>query len=177
MWMRVRRFTGLNDDGHCIWEIVLHAAYWRREVAHALSGGVIARLVEAGGVGGAGGAGSAGGAGGVGGRGPVNWPALPGDGGIPGVRDEAHWQADRQLLDEAEAALIAALDGFDVQRWSEPPPPEIRPEDEVAAEDAGGDGDEENWSLGQYAIGLIAHDAYHIGQAVMLKKAARLGLK
>ncbi|MFA9476865.1 DinB family protein [Phycisphaerales bacterium AB-hyl4] len=117
----------LNKHGHSIWEIVLHAAFWRCEVAHALSHGKIDRLARA----------------------PENWPALP------QRPNEDAWRADRKLLDESERALQVALDGFAVSDWS-------------AAPEAGGD-----WSLGQLAIGLIAHDAYHIGQVALLKKAAQ----
>jgi hypothetical protein len=117
----------LDKHGHSIWEIVLHAAFWRREVAHALARGQIERLT----------------------REPENWPSLP------ERSDEAAWRADRKLLDESERALLAALDGFPVSDWSAPPKD-------------GGD-----WSLGQLAIGLVAHDAYHIGQVVLLKKAAQ----
>lgn len=117
----------LNKHGHSIWEIVLHAAFWRREVAHALSKGKIDRMA----------------------RGPEDWPSLP------PRPDEDAWRADRELLDESERALRVALDGFAASDWSAPPK-------------EGGD-----WSLGQLAIGLIAHDAYHLGQVVLLKKAAR----
>lgn len=116
-----------GKHGHSIWEIVLHAAFWRREVAHALSKGEIDRMARI----------------------PEDWPSLPQH------RDEAAWRADRELLDESERALLVALDGFAVSDWS-------------ASPKEGGD-----WSLGQLAIGLIAHDAYHIGQVVLLKKAAQ----
>jgi len=117
----------MNKNGHSIWEIVLHAAFWRHEVAHALSKGQIDKLT----------------------RGPENWPSLP------DRPNEAAWRADREMLDESERALLLALDGFAVPEWS------ARPKE-------GGD-----WSLGQLAIGLIAHDAYHIGQVALLKKAAQ----
>lgn len=117
--------------GRCIWEIALHAAYWRHEVAHALTGGDLERL----------------------GRGPENWPALP------GTLDESTWKADRELLVASESAMIAAVGALDADRWADLPR-------------GGGE-----WTLGQLAIGLIAHDAYHVGQVALLKKAARFSGK
>ena len=116
----------IHADGHSIWEISLHAAYWRHEVAHAVSCGVVPRLP----------------------RGPEDWPSVPND---PG---DSAWADDRRLLGASEEALRAALDDFPHDEWERLP-------------EGGGD-----WTLGQLAIGLIAHDAYHIGQVVMLKKAA-----
>lgn len=121
----------LDEAGHCIWEIVLHAAYWRHEIACALTAGDLARMS----------------------RGPENWPALPDS------ANESSWKTDQQLLAASESALLAALDAFDVDRWTELPK-------------GGGD-----WTLGQLAVGLIAHDAYHVGQVILLKKAARLSEK
>ena len=121
----------LRDEGRCIWEIVLHAAYWRHEVAHAVTGGGIALLA----------------------RGPENWPALP------KLTNESTWKADREVLAVSESALLAALDTLDVDRWT-------------AVPNGGGD-----WTLGQLATGLIAHDAYHVGQVILLKKAARISSK
>lgn len=118
----------LHDGGRCIWEIALHAAYWRREVAHALTDGDLSRMQ----------------------RGPENWPALP------ETADEAAWRADRDELEASEKAFLEALDRFDIERWQNKPK-------------AGGD-----WTLGQLAIGLLAHDAYHVGQVVLLKKACQL---
>lgn len=122
----------LRSGGRCIWEILLHAAFWRREVAHALTAGAWARLVD---------------------RGPENWPDLP------ARADETTWQADRQLLREAETALIEALDGLDLNRWSELP--------------VGSDDHHATWTRGQLALGLLAHDAYHIGQVMLLKQSVR----
>ena len=34
----------LDDDGHCIWEIVLHAAYWRRTAVQGFRGPAPLRL-------------------------------------------------------------------------------------------------------------------------------------
>lgn len=121
----------LDDTGHCIWEITLHAAYWRREVAHALTNGDLSRMD----------------------RGPENWPA------VPDTTNLAAWSADRDVLRASEEAFIQAMDLFDLERWTNTPT-------------TGGD-----WTLGQLAIGLLSHDAYHIGQVVLLKKAWRLASK
>ena len=116
-----------KHTSHSIWQIILHAAYWRREVAHVLSSGAINRFP----------------------RGPENWPSLP------ATLDAATWDADRQLLCDAEQAFLDALSAFNIDQWSDTPP-------------TGGE-----WSLGQLALGLVAHDAYHIGQVALLKKLAR----
>lgn len=118
----------LHDGGRCIWEITLHAAYWRREVAHALTDGDLSRMQ----------------------RGPENWPALP------KAANDAAWRADRDELEASEWAFHEALDRFDIKRWRSKPK-------------TGGD-----WTLGQLAIGLLAHDAYHVGQIVLLKKVCQL---
>jgi len=116
-----------TNAGRTIWEIVLHAAYWRHEVAHALSSGAIDRFS----------------------RGPENWPTLP------DTLDAQAWDSDLQLLRESEQAVLDAFRTFEAERWSDPPV-------------GGGD-----WTVGQLALGLVAHDAYHIGQVALLKKIAR----
>ena len=84
---------------HCIWEIVLHTAYWKYAVRRRLTGGEQGAFP----------------------RGPSNWPALP------AVLDERHWRADVRLLKEehrrlrrAVAALSPALLGRRVgrKRWT-----------------------------------------------------------
>ena len=118
----------LDEAGRSIWEIVLHAAYWRWEVARAVSGATLPRFP----------------------RGPENWPSVP-------VRaDEEAWRTDRALLEGSEEALVRALDDFTLEGWSRTPP-------------GGG-----QWTVGQLMAGLMAHDAYHVGQVIVLKKAASL---
>lgn len=82
-------------------------------------------------------------------RGPENWPALP------DTTDQAAWDADRNELRASGEAFVKALDRFDLDRWTNKPV-------------TNGD-----WTLGQLAVGLLAHDAYHVGQVVLLKKFAR----
>jgi uncharacterized damage-inducible protein DinB len=73
---------------HNIWELVLHAAYWKYAVRRRLVGS------------------------GIGGfpRSPSNWPA------IPTRPDAAQWRADVRLLGRTHNALLEAVEGFPVRR-------------------------------------------------------------
>lgn len=69
---------------HCIWEIVLHTAYWKYVVRRRLTGGEQGRFPRSG----------------------SNWPTLP------EALDEPHWRADVRLLKDEHRKLrrsVAAL--------------------------------------------------------------------
>ncbi len=84
----------------CIWELLLHIAYWKYAVRRRLEGGTAPRFP----------------------RSPANFPALP------ARPDQAAWDADRELLRvehqrllDVAAAIPAAKYGRRVQsgkRWS-----------------------------------------------------------
>ena len=69
-----------GPDRHSIWELALHAAYWkyavRRRLDHSVPRGAFPRS-------------------------PANWPHMP------DVRDERTWKADRALLRDEHEALVA----------------------------------------------------------------------
>ncbi len=69
---------------HCVWEIVLHTAYWKYAVRRRLTGGTTGGFPREG----------------------TNWPALP------STLDQRHWRADVRLLKEEHRKLrrmVAAL--------------------------------------------------------------------
>jgi len=77
---------------HCIWEIVLHCAYWKYAVRRRLTGeGARGSFV----------------------RRPSNWPRLPEH------ADAAAWKADLALLDETHRLLRAAVAAFPERRLGE----------------------------------------------------------
>ena len=79
-------------DRHCIWDLVLHAAYWKYAVRCRVTG-----TRPAGGFP----------------RTPANWPALP-------DRPTAiAWRADVRLLKAEHAALRAAVAALPARRMSE----------------------------------------------------------
>jgi hypothetical protein len=70
---------------HCIWELALHCAYWKRVARRRMSGGPVEKFP----------------------RSPSDWPR------VPEKPDEAAWRADLELLDEEHRQLratVAALD-------------------------------------------------------------------
>lgn len=79
---------------HCIWDLVLHTAYWkyatRRLLTHARKGAFP--------------------------REGSNWPRLP------RVRDEAAWRKDVALLVEEHRRLIEAVAAFPAHRLDRRPP-------------------------------------------------------
>ena len=78
----------------CIWELVLHIAYWRHAVVrHFLHG---APHVFP--------------------RSPSNWPRLP------ACPDEAAWRADRNLLAASERAIADAVRELDARELSQVSP-------------------------------------------------------
>jgi len=77
---------------HCIWEIVLHCAYYKYVQARVLTGRHGRGLFP---------------------RKPSNWPALPRAAG------EVPWREDVALMDEYHQVLREAVNGFDSQRLGE----------------------------------------------------------
>jgi uncharacterized damage-inducible protein DinB len=71
-----------NRNRHCIWELVLHIAYWKYAVRRRLAGGKVAERFP---------------------RAPSNWPA------VPERPSPAAWRADLRLLRDQHAALRAAV--------------------------------------------------------------------
>src|SRR5687767_6568004 len=78
---------------HTIWELVLHIAAWRGEVARRLETGRLADPLEG------------------------DWPEVP----PPGTAEEneANWVAAKERLATAEAALQKALQAFPAERLAE----------------------------------------------------------
>jgi hypothetical protein len=72
-----------GTQGHSIWELVLHAAFWKHTVRQRLTG-ERSRFS----------------------RSPRNWPQVPEAGGA------AEWRADVDLLKEEHGRLIAVVDAF-----------------------------------------------------------------
>lgn len=77
---------------HCIWDLVLHIAYWNYAVRRHLEPEV-ARFP----------------------RSPANWPALP------DPADARAWARDRALLSSEHAALARAIERLPAGRWSRVP--------------------------------------------------------
>jgi hypothetical protein len=82
---------------HTIWEIVVHAAYWKYAVRRRLTGEMRGSFPYKG----------------------SNWFERPApdvhQGDWPGA-----WDADRRLLDEMHRQLRSAVEGFDPRRLTEP---------------------------------------------------------
>lgn len=79
---------------HCIWELALHCAYWKRVARRRMSADPVERFP----------------------RSPSDWPRVPGE---PG---ESAWKADLALLDDEHRLLrelVAALDPADLHRPAE----------------------------------------------------------
>ena len=70
-----------GPDRHCIWELVLHAAYWKYAVRQRLAGGSRGAFP----------------------RRPSNWPA------VPERADARAWKADLALLESEHRALRIAV--------------------------------------------------------------------
>lgn len=79
---------------HCIWELTLHAAYWKYAVRRRLGGGPPGAFP----------------------RKPSNWPRLP---ERPSARA---WAADIRLLDAEHRALLAVVKAFPPGRLDERSP-------------------------------------------------------
>jgi uncharacterized damage-inducible protein DinB len=74
---------------HCIWELMLHIAYWDCAVRRRLEPDS-PRFP----------------------RSPANWP------GVPARADERAWAADRRLLAREHALLVRAVRRFDQAKWN-----------------------------------------------------------
>ena len=84
----------------CIWEHVLHAAYWKYNVAAILEKHVLG-LTEPEGFP----------------RSPANWPDLP------DRPDEKRWKQDRKLLEQMHDRLYRAAEGIKPARLHDVPSP------------------------------------------------------
>jgi uncharacterized damage-inducible protein DinB len=73
---------------HNVWELVLHAAYWKYAVRRRLIGGAMGAFP----------------------RSPSNWPM------VPARPDSEHWRADLRLLRHAHDELQEAVAAFSVRR-------------------------------------------------------------
>lgn len=82
-------------------------------------------------------------------RSPANWPA------VPRRADEALWQADRALVAEEHRRFVAAAAALDPARLTRRPPRK------------------KTWTYGELIAGILAHDAYHVGQIQLLKRLGR----
>lgn len=79
-------------------------------------------------------------------RSPANWPR------VPAVPDEAAWAADVALLKQEHDRLLEAVAAVPLGRYGEAMPSGKR------------------WTKGEMIVGIAQHDAYHVGQIVMLKR-------
>jgi len=70
---------------HCVWDYVLHCAYWKYAVRRRFEGGAAASFARA----------------------PANWPA------VPPKASTAAWRADVKLLEAEHAALRRVVAGLD----------------------------------------------------------------
>jgi uncharacterized damage-inducible protein DinB len=77
--------------GHSIWELTLHAAYWKYAVLRHFAPDIVDRFP----------------------RSPSNWPA------VPESTDEKAWTADVKLLREQHQSLVAAIQRFPAKRLDE----------------------------------------------------------
>jgi hypothetical protein len=75
-------------DRHCIWDLILHTAYWKYIVSRRLSGDRSRRFP----------------------RSPSNWPSVPQD---PTARQ---LRADVQLLEDEHARLVEAIASLEPTR-------------------------------------------------------------
>jgi hypothetical protein len=132
---------------HNIWEIVVHAAYWKYAAARRLTGGERGSFPMKG----------------------SNWFPRPVESGSSiekarkarlrslDLNRASAWQADRDLLDDMHDALRAAVVALSAQDLSRTPPGK-----KVS-----------NFAL---LSGIAAHDLYHAGQIQLLKRLSPKGL-
>ena len=73
---------------HTIWELALHAAYWKYAVRRRLLGAALPGFA----------------------RHPANWPDMP------APANEAAWKADRELLGVEHQLLLETVEDFPVKR-------------------------------------------------------------
>lgn len=78
---------------HCIWELVLHIAYWKYAVRRRLTGEKRGSFP----------------------RGPANWPAMP------QKADDRAWKLDRLLLRDEHDRLLQVIKSFDASRLDRKP--------------------------------------------------------
>lgn len=111
-----------SPEVHSIWELVKHIAAWQKVALAALRG--------------------------------ETYVSLSGDGDWPPVTEtsEEAWQADVHAMSEVNAALVAAIREFPVERIQEP----------VAGA--------EKYDFYFLLHGIAQHNVYHAGQIAMLKK-------
>lgn len=79
-------------------------------------------------------------------RGPSNWPR------VPSPANDAAWKQDVALLRSEQDRFDAALRSLDPMRLDRKPP--------------GG----RKWTYGDLILGVLAHDAYHVGQVQLIKR-------
>ncbi|MGH7559544.1 MAG: DinB family protein [Gemmatimonadales bacterium] len=79
-------------------------------------------------------------------RSPANWPSPP------PAADESRWAEDRALVAREHRLLAETIRSF-------PPSLLARP----AAT-------KKRWTYGEMLVGILVHDAYHVGQIQMLKR-------
>ena len=82
-------------------------------------------------------------------RSPANWPKLPKN------PDQAQWDADRALLRGEEIALRAAVEALPERDFSAKSP------------------QAKQFTRGELIIGIMLHDAHHVGQIQLMKKLMR----
>jgi hypothetical protein len=114
----------LHPDRHNIQELVVHCAYWKYTVVRRLRGEKRGSFPLGG----------------------SNWFARDGAGG------ETAWRADRALLDEQHAQLLAAVAGLTDADLERKPPGSRH-------------------TVARLVTGAAAHDLYHAGQVAMLKRS------
>lgn len=117
-------------DAHSIWDLVLHMRSWTLEVLRRANGGAPGEPEDG------------------------DWPAPP----RKPTADE--WQKALRSLDDAHAALIAAVGAMPADRLS------ARVGDTSTP-------DESRISVAAMVRSLAEHDIYHTGQVAMLKRLAR----
>lgn len=113
-----------SPSRHSIWELTLHLAYWKYAVRRNLQDLPRGSFP----------------------RSPADWPAMP----TPA--DEAHWKADRRLLQSEHGELVEAVREFDPKRLDEMAP---------------GSGEARFADL---LFGIASHDLYHVGQIQLMKR-------
>lgn len=133
----------------CIWEHVLHAAYWKYAILRALVAPAEPEPFP---------------------RGPAGWPALPegvrAGSGIAARDAKAAaraWRADVALLTMMHERVLAAVQNLPAERWHTTPP-----------SSPGSPGSpKRQWTYAQYIAGAAAHDQYHCGQVQLIKRLVR----
>jgi uncharacterized damage-inducible protein DinB len=95
-------------------------------------------------------------------RGAEPKPPVEGDWPAPRTGTEPEWSDAREDLARAHRELIAALGAQPPGRWTQPVGPTREP------------GLGTGLSVIEMVIGLAQHEAYHIGQIAMLRRAAGL---